>query len=72
MAVRSPLCKSRKGGFKDMNEQELLTSFFKVCLRHLPAQFSYSSSPVTSRSKAVIPKLGISPALIEDICVGKP
>ena len=30
MAARSPLCKARKGGFKDMGGQELLITFFKV------------------------------------------
>ncbi|KAI5124146.1 hypothetical protein M0805_000956 [Coniferiporia weirii] len=30
LAVRSPLCKARKGGFKDTRSDELLTSIFKA------------------------------------------
>ncbi|KDQ14430.1 hypothetical protein BOTBODRAFT_66037 [Botryobasidium botryosum FD-172 SS1] len=32
MAVRSPLCKSRKGGLKDTRSDELLTSMFKAAI----------------------------------------
>ena len=38
MAVRSPLCKARKGGFKDMGGQELLIAFFKVGFYRCPAE----------------------------------
>jgi hypothetical protein len=30
MAIRTPLCKSRKGGFKDTRSDELLTETFRV------------------------------------------
>ncbi|KAF7799336.1 hypothetical protein EIP86_010568 [Pleurotus ostreatoroseus] len=32
MAVRSPLCKARKGGFKDTTSEELLTEMFKQAI----------------------------------------
>ncbi|KAA1471710.1 thiolase [Dentipellis sp. KUC8613] len=34
MAIRSPLCKARKGGFKDMRSDELLTEMFKQAIAH--------------------------------------
>ena len=30
MAFRTPLCKSRKGGYKDMKSDELLTAVYRV------------------------------------------
>ncbi|KAI0320453.1 3-ketoacyl-CoA thiolase [Amylostereum chailletii] len=33
-AIRSPLCKARKGGFKDMKSDELLTEMFRQFLNH--------------------------------------
>ncbi|KAL8276939.1 hypothetical protein RQP46_010667 [Phenoliferia psychrophenolica] len=35
MAARSPLCKARKGGFKDMGGQELLITFFKAAIEKM-------------------------------------
>ncbi|KAG8805058.1 hypothetical protein FRC17_005751 [Serendipita sp. 399] len=32
MAIRSPLCKAKKGGFKDTRSDELLTSMFKAVI----------------------------------------
>ncbi|KIM34527.1 hypothetical protein M408DRAFT_325904 [Serendipita vermifera MAFF 305830] len=32
MAIRSPMCKAKKGGYKDMRSDELLTSMFKATL----------------------------------------
>jgi len=32
MAIRSPLCKAKKGGFKDMRSDELLTEMFRHAL----------------------------------------
>lgn len=32
LAVRSPLCKARKGGFKDTRSDELLTALFKATI----------------------------------------
>jgi len=32
MAIRSPLCKAKKGGFRDMRSDELLTEMFRVCI----------------------------------------
>ncbi|KAG8835390.1 hypothetical protein FRC20_007290, partial [Serendipita sp. 405] len=29
MAIRSPMCKAKKGGFKDTRSDELMTSMFK-------------------------------------------
>ncbi|KDQ63448.1 hypothetical protein JAAARDRAFT_29469 [Jaapia argillacea MUCL 33604] len=34
MAIRSPLCKARKGGFKDTRGDELLTEMFKKAISH--------------------------------------
>ncbi|KZV77703.1 thiolase [Peniophora sp. CONT] len=34
MAVRSPMCKAKKGGFKDMRSDELLTEMFKRAIEH--------------------------------------
>jgi len=34
MAIRSPLCKARKGGFKDTRSDELLTEMFKAAVAH--------------------------------------
>jgi len=34
MAIRSPLCKAKKGGFKDMRSDELLTEMFKRAVEH--------------------------------------
>ncbi|TFY82799.1 hypothetical protein EWM64_g1213 [Hericium alpestre] len=34
MAVRSPLCKAKKGGFKDMRSDELLMEMFKQAIAH--------------------------------------
>lgn len=31
MAIRSPLCKAKKGGFKDARTDELMLEIFKVC-----------------------------------------
>jgi acetyl-CoA acyltransferase 1 len=64
MAVRSPLCKARKGGYKDMR-----------CVGH-PLRFptldlAHSSDELlTAFFKAIIPKMGCDPALVEDITVG--
>ncbi|KAH8926030.1 3-ketoacyl-CoA thiolase [Atractiella rhizophila] len=35
MALRSPLCKAKKGGFKDMAGEELLASFFEAIIPKL-------------------------------------
>ena len=48
MALRSPLCKARKGGYRDMQDDELLTAFLR----------------------AVVPRMKIDPALVEDISFG--
>ncbi|THH14362.1 hypothetical protein EW146_g5957 [Bondarzewia mesenterica] len=34
MAIRSPLCKARSGGFKDTRSDELLTEMFKQAIAH--------------------------------------
>jgi len=34
MAIRSPLCKAKKGGFKDMRSDELLTEMFRKAINH--------------------------------------
>ncbi|KZT30715.1 thiolase [Neolentinus lepideus HHB14362 ss-1] len=34
MAIRSPLCKARKGGFKDVRSDELLTEMFRKAIEH--------------------------------------
>ncbi|KAI0271419.1 thiolase [Gloeopeniophorella convolvens] len=34
MAIRSPLCKSKKGGFRDMRSDELLTEMFRQTIKH--------------------------------------
>ncbi|KAH9996459.1 3-ketoacyl-CoA thiolase [Russula vinacea] len=34
MAIRSPLCKAKKGGFRDMRSDELLTEMFRVRINH--------------------------------------
>lgn len=35
LALRTPMCKARKGGYKDMHQDELLTAFFKVLLKRI-------------------------------------
>lgn len=34
MAIRSPLCKAKKGGFRDMRSDELLTEMFRQAIKH--------------------------------------
>jgi acetyl-CoA acyltransferase 1 len=34
MAIRSPLCKAKKGGFRDMRSDELLTEMFRHAIKH--------------------------------------
>ncbi|KAI0257685.1 thiolase [Lactifluus subvellereus] len=34
MAIRSPLCKAKKGGFRDMRSDELLTEMFRQAIQH--------------------------------------
>lgn len=34
MAIRSPLCKAKKGGFRDMRSDELLTEMFRHTIKH--------------------------------------
>ncbi|KAH9984632.1 thiolase [Russula compacta] len=34
MAIRSPLCKAKKGGFRDMRSDELLTEMFRQVIDH--------------------------------------
>ncbi|TFK56548.1 thiolase [Heliocybe sulcata] len=34
MAIRSPLCKARKGGFKDVKSDELMTEMFRKAVEH--------------------------------------
>lgn len=69
MAVRTPLQRARKGGFKDMSVQELLIAFFKVRPGSRPRVSSNVSSWPSSPQTA-IPEMKIDPALIGDISVG--
>ncbi|KAG6862451.1 hypothetical protein C0995_011891 [Termitomyces sp. Mi166 len=57
MAIRSPLCKAKKGGFRDAKTDELLLEMFKAPASDLNGQQSIAHS-------------GIDPSLVGDICVG--
>ncbi|KAI0030198.1 thiolase [Vararia minispora EC-137] len=35
MAIRSPMCKAKRGGFRDMRSDELLTEMFKRAIEHI-------------------------------------
>jgi acetyl-CoA acyltransferase 1 len=38
MAMRSPLCKYAKGGYKDMRTDELITAMLKATIPLMPVQ----------------------------------
>ncbi|KAG6826602.1 hypothetical protein H0H92_015187 [Tricholoma furcatifolium] len=58
MAIRSPLCKAKKGGFRDARTDELMLEMYKV------------GSTAASLPPISIAHSGIDPSLVGDICVG--
>ncbi|KAG6840348.1 hypothetical protein C0991_007275 [Blastosporella zonata] len=59
MAIRSPLCKAKKGGFRDARTDELMLEIYK------------RSPPVDAFTiQQSIAHSGVDPSLVGDICVG--
>ncbi|KAI9513058.1 thiolase [Russula earlei] len=67
MAIRSPLCKAKKGGFKDMRRVFLFKiSRLAVNVPH----FCRSDELLTEMFRQAINHCRIDPAIFDDICVG--